>query len=173
MTILAGAPALAADIAALETRIAALEAGPGDPPTWFVRNTAAQSINNATFTALVFNTDDNDPDNLHSTSANTDRITIATAGLYMVMGGGATAGNVTGTRLARITKNGSVVAASGGGAPPPAATENGWALTQWTPVQCSAGDILRVEYFQSSGGALNTATTDYTQPRFAGLWIKP
>lgn len=140
--------------------------------TFFVRNTVAQSVNSGAFTALTFNTDDNDSDNGHSTVSNTDRYTVQKSGLWMVSAGVSFVGNATGIRIARITLNGNVVAGSSLSANNLGVAEFSQVNTRIVRVQCIAGDILRVEAFQNSGVALNTGTTDYVQPSFTGQWIK-
>lgn len=151
--------------------IAALQSAT-NVPTFFLRNSVAQSLNNTTFTALNFDTEDNDSDNGHSTVSNTDRYTVPKSGLWQVSAGVAFAPNATGIRIIRITKNGSNVGGSGNSSPQLGGSEFSQVITRVVRVQCSAGDILRTEAWQSSGGALNTATTDYVQASFTGQWLK-
>jgi hypothetical protein len=47
-------------------------------------NSAAQSVANATYAAITFDTNRFDTDTMHSTVTNTSRITFNTAGLYLV-----------------------------------------------------------------------------------------
>lgn len=58
-----------------------------NPPACRVHNSATQSCPDAAATALTFNSERYDTDTMHSTSTNTSRITIKTAGLYAVGGG--------------------------------------------------------------------------------------
>lgn len=55
-----------------------------DPPACRVFHDATQNVLDSVDTALVFNTERYDTDNMHSTAVNTGRITINTAGLYLV-----------------------------------------------------------------------------------------
>lgn len=151
--------------------ISALQAAT-NVPTFFVRNSVVQSLNNTTFTALTFDTEDNDSDNGHSTVSNTDRYTVPKSGLWQVSAGVSFAPNATGIRIIRITKNGVNVAGSGNSSPQLGGSEFSEVISRVVRVQCSAGDILRAEAWQSSGGVLNTATTDYVQPSFTGQWLK-
>lgn len=57
-----------------------------DPPACRVTNSTGQSVTNNTLTDLTFDTETYDTDTMHSTSSNTNRITINTAGLYVVHG---------------------------------------------------------------------------------------
>jgi hypothetical protein len=145
------------------SNIAALQSAT-NVPTFFIRNTAAQSLNNTTFTALLFNTDDNDSDNGHSTVTNTDRYTVPKSGLWQFSAGVSFLPSAVGIRIIRLTINGNNIAGSGNSSPN---------LSRVVRVQCSAGDIMRVEAWQSSGGALSTGSaTDYVQPSFTGQWLK-
>lgn len=71
-----------------------------------VYNSSAQSIPNATWTALTFNSEVYDTDGMHSTSTNTNRVTCVTAGKYLVWGYVTFDANATGNRYAAIKKNG-------------------------------------------------------------------
>ena len=53
------------------------------PPLCIVRSTANQSLANATDTAITFDTEHVDALGMHSTSSNTDRITVVTPGRYL------------------------------------------------------------------------------------------
>jgi len=55
-----------------------------DPPTCRIYHNTTQSVNDATETVVVFNSERWDTDSMHSTSSNTSRITFTTAGLYLV-----------------------------------------------------------------------------------------
>jgi hypothetical protein len=55
-----------------------------NPPSCRVYHNAAQSITNNSVAVCSFNSERWDTDSMHSTSVNTSRITINTAGLYIV-----------------------------------------------------------------------------------------
>ena len=154
------------------SNIAALQSAT-NVPTFFIRNTAAQSLNNTTFTALLFNTDDNDSDNGHSTVTNTDRYTVPKSGLWQFSAGVSFLPSAVGIRIIRLTINGNNIAGSGNSSPNLGGSEFSQVISRVVRVQCSAGDIMRVEAWQSSGGALSTGSaTDYVQPSFTGQWLK-
>lgn len=145
-----------------------------DPPRCKLRNTAAQSIPASAYTALTFNTEDydNEPSGLHDPSTNPSRITIRTAGTYVLLGQVGWAGNTTGRRGARIDQNGAVIPGC----------QNIWApgTTQGIAypapvilVPCSVGDYLELKVFQESGGALSTVATSESQSRFEARWMGP
>jgi hypothetical protein len=71
-----------------------------------VYNSGSQSISNATWTALTFDSEVYDTDGMHSTSTNTNRVTCVTAGKYLVWGYVTFDANATGNRYAAIKKNG-------------------------------------------------------------------
>lgn len=54
------------------------------PPACAAYHNVAQSIPNATATAVLLNSEYYDTDDMHSTSTATSRITIATAGIYQL-----------------------------------------------------------------------------------------
>lgn len=115
-----------------------------NPPRVLLTNSAAQSVaSGGGGTSLTFDTEVYDTDAMHSTAANTDRITINTDGTYMVSMSARTQFNSAGpTRQMRLHKNGAVFAYSD-----PAA-----ALTLDVP--CVAGDYLQAVVYQNSGVAL-------------------
>lgn len=124
-----------------------------------LRQTVAQSITTNTWQAVNFDAEDVDYDNSHSTVTNTDRFTAATPGWHSVAGGASFAGNVTGNRGCRYTVNGAAV--DGSESVIPAANAAGFPTgvpgrRMW--IFLNAGDILRLEAFQTSGAALNTNT---------------
>ena len=61
-----------------------------------------QSIPHATWTVLTFNTEVSNDDELHSLTSNTDRLTIRTAGVYLIAAQFRFAANMTGTRELQI-----------------------------------------------------------------------
>lgn len=115
----------------------------------------SQSINNATLTAIDWNVETVDGEGMHSTSSNAEQIVAQKAGWYLVTASVAFAANATGIRSISILKNGG-------------ALQGGWAMTNGSAdatalnaisttciVYMAVGDALRVEAYQTSGGALN------------------
>jgi len=130
-----------------------------------VHNSAAQSINTATFTALTFDTEDWDDDAYHDTGANTSRITIRVPGRYAIGCNVGFAANATGYRQVRLFVNGATSikmvahsAAAGG-------TTHHEALE--AVYEFNAGDYIEVLVYQNSGGALNVDAADVAQ----SFWI--
>lgn len=81
------------------------------PACRLTRTSTSQAISRNTFTAITFDSEAFDTDSMHSTSSNTSRITINTAGLYLFSGfvEGPAAGGAVTYMLAQIYKNGSRV----------------------------------------------------------------
>jgi len=71
---------------------------------------ANQSINNNTYTALTFNSEDYDTDAFHDNSTNTSRITIPSGkgGKYLITGIVIFQDNATNDRTVYLYKNGSI-----------------------------------------------------------------
>lgn len=119
-------------------------------------NSAAQSITNATQTALTFNTNNYD-NGVHSTSSNTSRFTVPTNGdgWYCFIGQLTFNTLAGGTqRFVTLWKNGSTQIATSG-----FAAANGGAPTymnvSWQG-QLAAGDYIEMYAYQDSGAAANT-----------------
>lgn len=143
-------------------------------PVAQLRQTVAQSVANATYTACTFTTEDLDTLNGHSTSVNTSRWTVPTgwAGAYALDGGGKFATNVTGSRSARWAKNGAVVA--GGEGPGFSADDTSAFVARPIVVALAVGDYVEMQIRQSSGASLNTdVATSEVQCTMTVTWIGP
>jgi hypothetical protein len=128
-----------------------------------VYNDANLSINNTTFTALTFNSERFDNGSLHSTSANTGRLTAPITGLYMVGAHAVFASNATGFRVIQLRVNGTtVIEYENKGAVNGDVTGVG----ARTLYQMAATDYVEVVVYQSSGGALNVSATANYSPEF-------
>lgn len=137
-------------------------------PICSVTHSVVQAINNNVYTAQLFDTDLTDTDLMHSTSSNTDRITVVKAGLYMVIPKAHYIANATNQRACKLTLNGVDVAGS--------VTVANNCGTQGTSIlgptqllQLAVNDILRMLVWQNSGGALNT---EAGSPLFTAMWLR-
>lgn len=137
------------------------------PPLVALRQTVAQSIINASWVAIAFDTEDVDSYGGHSTVTNTSRYTAQYSGWYAVCGMTSFAPNSTGFRTARIQVNGSALLGT-----QTYGTHNGSAeamiITPTRDVYLTAGDYVEVAGYQSSGGSLNTAVSGLG----ASLWLR-
>ena len=115
-----------------------------------ITNTApgSQNISNSTLTAITFANENFDTNNFHSTSTNTQRITIPSGkdGYYQVNGSVRWDANTTGSRSVYIYKNGSDV---GSNYCTPSANNPSNALS--VILYLVAGDYIELSVFQNSG----------------------
>lgn len=140
------------------------------PPLGRMRHTSAQSIPNATGTALSFGTEDVDSANGHSTSSNTSRYAAQYAGWYQLSGGVQFATNATGRRGCWWAVNGTVVNGSEANTPG-SASGNAGPAARVIHVFLSVNDYVELCAFQDSGGSLNTAVTTSQQPTMEVRWV--
>jgi len=112
-----------------------------------------QTINNATYTAITFNSENFDTDAFHSTSSNTSRITIPAGkgGYYLISGNVSFNGNATGERIGALYKNGSLVADMVSTA---ASTAISKAFPLSFTINAAVADYLELFAWQNSGGTL-------------------
>ena len=146
------------------------------PPIAELRQTVAQSLTNATFTAITFDTEDVDKDvsgaGGHSTSVNTSRFTAVYPGWYQVSGGVGFANNLTNVRITHIRVNGTTL---NGSRQLMTAANSGINATM-VPVRTkhvflNVNDYVEVWAFQDSGGALNTDVNAETQSTMTVRWV--
>lgn len=117
---------------------------------------AAQSIGNATFTAVTFNTEWFDTDGFHDNSTNTSRFTIPSGkgGKYLISAMTTFAANGTGRRLARIRLNNTTTIAECE-APPSGNQDTSITLQSTVMLNLVAGDYIEAFAYQASGGNLD------------------
>lgn len=137
-----------------------------------LRQTTNQSIPSATYTALLFDSEDVDSDNAHSTVTNTSRYTAQTSGWFRFDGGCSFAANATGRRILAWFKNGSIINGNtvmlgnaGGGA-----TTDIPARSKLIQMNGST-DYVELSAYQESGGALLTFANSSEQPHMSVFWV--
>jgi hypothetical protein len=164
--IAAGQRVRGSDLAAIASATAYLLA----PPVAQLYHTSAQAIPNNTWTALLFGTELVDSAGAHDTSTNTSRYTAVYAGTYLVHGRYTYAASATGFRGVRLAKNGTSLdyTLSYGGTPTASLTQS--VQTQGLVV-LAVGDYVEVQVMQTSGGNLNTDTSNSAYPSMALRWI--
>lgn len=118
-----------------------------------VYDSSNQSIPDSAQTAINFDGEEYDTDNMHDTVTNNTRITINKTGKYVIWAGVGWAANATGIRQVNITKNGTTVLATNQTHSPNGI--NNFNMTQSTIADLTAGDYVECIVFQNSGGALN------------------
>ena len=129
-----------------------------------VYNSSAQSIADSTSTTLTFDTEKYDTEAMHSTSANTGRLTCVTAGLYLVGGFTQFASNGTGNRQLQIVHNATTTI---GMASEPGFASLGNTLSCSAIYRLAATDYVTLVAYQTSGGSLNAGGAEGT----CGFWM--
>lgn len=124
---------------------------------------AVQSIPNAISTAITWDVESFDTDNLHAPSSDIVTITAGTAGKWQIGAEVFIAGNSSGQRFIQLFKNGGQIAIVV--AQPPGA--NNHPFQAHTLIDLAAGDFLQVQFYQDSGVALNTGSNS----RFYGIRV--
>jgi hypothetical protein len=125
---------------------------------------SVQSLDNATSTAITWNTEDFDTDGFHSTVSNTSRITIPVgkAGKYLITGLIGFTENSTGTRQVLLYKNGTYIYFAAQFKP---ADNTDPQLTFSTIQSLAESDYIELYAYQSSGGSLNYPKNDEVAKR--------
>jgi hypothetical protein len=124
-----------------------------EPPACYVRRAATQSIANATFDNIDFDTEDLDPFGMFAPTS--DTITFQRAGLYEVNLYVSWAANGTGTRTVIMRVNGATDFGSGTAAGDATVS----ALNAWSYYSAAVDDSMVFIVRQTSGGALNIASS--------------
>jgi hypothetical protein len=143
------------------------------PPIFQGRQTSAQAaLTTGVFTAILFDTEDIDSANGHSTSSNTSRYNAQYTGWYQQSGGMTFAANATGRRLNRTVVNTSTVIAGSLSGIPGNASLIGYALRPVDIFLNGGFDFVETFGFQDSGAGLApfVANPEY-QPSFNLKWI--
>jgi hypothetical protein len=139
------------------------------PPYAYIRATTATSVGGSASANISFNTEIVDTDNLY-TSASPTRLTIATAGLYMLAGGYSLALSAGALANARFRVNGGLLQHSGTSVICGATGQNA-TLSLTCFYRLSVGDYVELASF-SNGSAVNTfvsqGDTAFMQVRWMG-----
>jgi len=122
-----------------------------------VYRTSAQSIPNIITTAVAWDSEDWDPNGMHTGSGST--VTPGVAGKYLVTANFEWAANSLGYRYAQLKQSSTVVAVERE-SPLVTAVTN---MTLTTIMDLSASDTVELDVFQNSGGALNIGGTTKDQ----------
>jgi len=134
-----------------------------------VRHSVDQSIANAANTFVAFDTEDYDTDAMHDTVTNNTRITIKTAGKYILAFVGGFDANTTGHRVSSFVLNGTD--AIGSSTHP--AGESGqrpYMSLVWQG-NFVVNDYIEVQVRQDSGGALNLKGLNPGSPSFQAMKV--
>lgn len=129
-----------------------------------VYNNADISINDATGTALTYNSERYDTDTIHSTTVNPSRLTVFTAGKYLIIGNvhWDADGSGTGTRTLSLRLNGATNIGRVRFEP----EDEEHVMVVGTIYDLSVTDYVEFVAFQSSGGALDVESVANLSPEF-------
>ncbi|KKL07858.1 hypothetical protein LCGC14_2581790, partial [marine sediment metagenome] len=128
-----------------------------------VFNSGNLTISTATDTALTFDSERFDTNTIHSTSSNTSRLTVKTAGKYSIWGNVSWGINTTGFRQVWIRLNGSTAI----GVVRKAQSESDAIIMQVSaPYDLAVDDYVELVVHQNSGGALNVEAASNHSPEF-------
>lgn len=143
-----------------------------NPPACRVYHAATQSIvTSGTPQILAFNTERFDTNTMHDTVTNNSRITINTAGLYVVNAYVEFAASATGTREVDLLVNGTTFIAVDLRPATAAGTTVIAVSSMW---KFAATDYVQARVTQSSGGALNVSAGSATSAHtcdFSAAWV--
>lgn len=140
------------------------------PPKARLRQATLQSVPNNAFTAIAFETEDNDSANGHDNAVNNSRYTVQYPGWYLVSGGIGFAASATGNRAVDIRVNGSMANGSQTNVPALAGGSTTQVSLSSELVYLTVLDYVEIFGFQNTGGSLNTSVTGDQQPRMNVVW---
>lgn len=140
-------------------------------PSARVYSSGNVSAANLAFVPVPFDTERFDTAGLHDPAANSTRITVAAAGLYLVGANVTWENNSTGARELNLRVNGSDFIARVVQPGDPTINTTDQAVT--TLVSLAAGDYVEVVVRQNSGVALNVVAAPQFSPEFWATWIGP
>jgi len=146
-------------------------------PSCRVYNSGAITIPNDDITALTFDSEDWDTAGFHSTTANTDRLTIPVGydGTYLITGTAQFEANATGQRIYQIVVTTATVTDNEVGHIQQTSTSavNRLALNVLTLCQLDADDYVRFRVYQNSGGDLDIRAVASWSPYFMMIRLGP
>ena len=140
-----------------------------NPPSCRVYNSADQATVNGGFHTVAFNSERWDTDSMHDTVTNNSRITINTAGVYVLHAHINWAASAAGERIVEFYVNGATeiglirVNANSTGADT--------ALTIAATYKFATTNYVQVRTYQTSGGSLNINSGGQFSCEFGATWI--
>jgi len=138
-------------------------------PSCCAHHSTGQTLANATFTNIQFDSEIWDNDTMHDVSTNNERITFKTAGLYLVEAHIAYAINATGMR-ALIMYHGAIPVISVG--PLASSWPSDYSPVSFaTIVKAAVNEYVYMKGYQSSGGNLDIVHAADYSPYFSACWL--
>jgi hypothetical protein len=137
-----------------------------------VHRTAALSPANDVVTAVPFDAEDYDATGMHDPTTNPDRLTVATAGVYRVVGGVHFTADVNGSRSCYIEATiGGVATRVAGASVSAISSTRPVHLSVAAEVTLGVGDFLRLLVRQDAGGALALVVGGDVPPSLAASLV--
>lgn len=125
-----------------------------DPPSCSVYDSGTQSVGNGATAVLDADSENYDNDAMHSTSSNTSRLSIQTAGRYLIQARVRFSGDADGFRQIDVITNGGSPQILSSSRPEPSGTLPCY-LTGTLSLVLSDGDYIEVRAYQNAGNALD------------------
>lgn len=128
------------------------------PPCCSVTRSAAKSLTNDTLTTIDFDAENYDTDSMHSTVTNNSRVTITTAGKYLISATFDWTAGLNGRRFLAVYRNGVQIRSLNAAPVPANGTPAGSGECGQSIVlarSLAAADYIEIKGYQSSGGALS------------------
>ncbi len=134
------------------------------PPSVKLERLSGQVISDANTATILWDDEAWDTDTMHDLSTNTDRITINTAGIYLVIGAVRYTAGISDDSSLTIRENGTLVVRDEGG---PANTAGG--RTASVMLNLAVNDYLQMQVYQNNSA--NTSRTTTTGTFFSAVWV--
>lgn len=144
-----------------------------NPPACRVYHNANQNVNDSASTALAFNSERWDTDSMHDTATNNSRITINTAGLYVVTGSVEITQATDYVRwFLELKANGATTIAVHAD-PDPGTPNLSRQLTISTIWKFTAGNYIELLVFQDNTANVARAVNSVAaySPEFSAVWL--
>lgn len=133
------------------SRLNNIESGVADHDCCMVTKIAAQTIATASYVAIAFDSELKDTATMHDNSTNPSRITVPSAGIYLVTGCVEFDLNAMGERVVAIRRNGTTVASNQN-----LGTGDIYDKVSISAiVECTAGQYIELFVWQNSGDNLD------------------
>jgi hypothetical protein len=144
---------------------------PTTPVGAFAYHSTTQSLGNAAYEAVAFDSEEWDTGASHDTSTNNSRLYALRSGYHMVSAAVTFAANATGERAIKFRVDGTTDLRGSFGFPTTSGSIN--TLTSLsTVVYLAAGSYVEVMAYQDSGGALNIGSATAAQANRCALsWL--
>lgn len=141
----------------------------GTAPLVYAYGGAAQTIGSGSWTTITpLATEVLDTDTMHDAVTNSGRLTVKTAGTYLLFAHvGWTASASGGHRLIRFKKDGASIGNQGFSAAPVSATLNGLGATHVLLAAATVAAYFEVEVYQDTGGNLDIVNAHFGAVRIS------